>query len=174
VVILQSVSRDDLPDVGGALSGNPVYTVYLKVGDEREWLLEYCIPGTVNIKNSLSAPVTFTSGGPNAARIVTWGVPLAICSASGKGYRFSANPRTALLAIDVSVSIGRVCLAATVPMVSVPLLPACGWEAVAGFMGAASCRMSDRRLGPAGHQPLGRTSSKPTPTRSSAVRVSIG
>src|ERR1017187_7933662 len=44
VVILQSVARDDMPDVGGNLSGNPVYTVYLKVGDEREWLLEYCIP----------------------------------------------------------------------------------------------------------------------------------
>lgn len=48
VVILQSVARDDLPDVGGTLSGNPVYTVYLKVGDEREWLLEYCIPASVN------------------------------------------------------------------------------------------------------------------------------
>jgi hypothetical protein len=48
VVILQSVTRDDLPDVGGILSGNPVYTVYLSVGDAREWLLEYCIPASVN------------------------------------------------------------------------------------------------------------------------------
>jgi len=48
VVILQSVTRDDLPDVGGMLSGNPVYTVYLSVGDAREWLLEYCIPASVN------------------------------------------------------------------------------------------------------------------------------
>lgn len=52
VVILQSVARDDLPDVGGTLSGNPVYTVYLKVGDEREWLLEYCIPASVNSRAS--------------------------------------------------------------------------------------------------------------------------
>jgi len=52
VVILQSVARDDLPDVGGTLSGNPVYTVYLKVGDEREWLLEYCIPASANSRAS--------------------------------------------------------------------------------------------------------------------------
>jgi len=71
VVILQSVSRDDLPDVGGALSGNPVYTVYLKVGDEREWLLEYCVPANVtrtspyqvNIDDSgaVSAPYPVTT-----------------------------------------------------------------------------------------------------------------
>jgi hypothetical protein len=48
VVILQSVRRDDLPEVGATLSGNPVYTVYLSVGDAREWLLEYCIPASVN------------------------------------------------------------------------------------------------------------------------------
>lgn len=71
VVILQSVTRDDLPDVGGTLSGNPVYTVYLKVGDEREWLLEYCIPANVtrtspyqvNIDDSgaVSAPYPVTT-----------------------------------------------------------------------------------------------------------------
>ena len=44
VVILQSATRDDLPNVGTSLSGNPVYTVYLNVGDKREWLLEYCVP----------------------------------------------------------------------------------------------------------------------------------
>jgi hypothetical protein len=52
VVIQQSVSREDFPEAVGALSGNPVYTVYLKVGDEREWLLEYCIPGRVATKVS--------------------------------------------------------------------------------------------------------------------------
>ena len=26
------------------LTGNPVYTVYLRVGDQKEWLLEYCLP----------------------------------------------------------------------------------------------------------------------------------
>jgi hypothetical protein len=44
VVIMQSATRDDLPDLGGMLSGNPVYTVYLRVGDRKEWLLEYCVP----------------------------------------------------------------------------------------------------------------------------------
>jgi hypothetical protein len=44
VVIMQSAARDDLPDVAGILSGNPVYTVYLRVGDRKEWLLEYCEP----------------------------------------------------------------------------------------------------------------------------------
>jgi hypothetical protein len=44
VVIMQSATRDDLPDLGGLLSGTPVYTVYLRVGDRKEWLLEYCVP----------------------------------------------------------------------------------------------------------------------------------
>src|SRR5207244_2170300 len=46
VVIKQSATRDDLPDVGGLLTGTPVYTVYLHVGDHKEWLLEYCVPVT--------------------------------------------------------------------------------------------------------------------------------
>jgi hypothetical protein len=44
VVILQSRATDDLLDVGGTLSGSPVYTVYLAVGDRKEWRLEYCVP----------------------------------------------------------------------------------------------------------------------------------
>ena len=44
VVVMQSGGRDDLPDVGVTLTGSPVYTVYLPVGDNREWLLEYCVP----------------------------------------------------------------------------------------------------------------------------------
>ncbi len=52
VVILQSVARDGLPAVGATLSGNPVYTVYLSVGDAREWLLEYCIPASANPRTS--------------------------------------------------------------------------------------------------------------------------
>jgi hypothetical protein len=52
VVILQSVARDGLPAVGATLSGNPVYTVYLSVGDAREWMLEYCIPASANSRTS--------------------------------------------------------------------------------------------------------------------------
>jgi len=43
VVIMQS-ARDDLPDVKSLLAGSPVFTVYLQVGDRREWLLEFCMP----------------------------------------------------------------------------------------------------------------------------------
>lgn len=65
VVVMQSRARDDLPDVGGMLTGNPVYTVYLRVGDQREWLLEYCAqtgespqgnPYQINIDDA--APIT--------------------------------------------------------------------------------------------------------------------
>lgn len=44
VVILQSGGSDDPVGAGAILSGNPVYTVYLGVGDQKEWLLEYCLP----------------------------------------------------------------------------------------------------------------------------------
>jgi len=44
VVIVQSSTGDDSPDIAGILSGNPVYSVYLSVGDRKEWLLEYCGP----------------------------------------------------------------------------------------------------------------------------------
>jgi hypothetical protein len=46
VVIMQAASRDDLPDIGGTLAGNPVYSVYLRVGDRKEWVLEYCVAGS--------------------------------------------------------------------------------------------------------------------------------
>jgi hypothetical protein len=48
VVITQSLVRDDLPDLSRMLSGSPVYTVYLSVGDLKDWLLEYCVPAREN------------------------------------------------------------------------------------------------------------------------------
>ena len=48
VVITQSLVRDDLPDLSRMLSGSPVYTVYLSVGDLKDWLLEYCLPAREN------------------------------------------------------------------------------------------------------------------------------
>jgi hypothetical protein len=48
MVVLQSPSDDDLPDVGWHLTGNPVYSVYLRVGDRKEWLLQYCLPADSN------------------------------------------------------------------------------------------------------------------------------
>jgi hypothetical protein len=48
VVITQSLVRDDLPDLAGMLSGSPVSTVYLSVGDQKDWLLQYCVPAREN------------------------------------------------------------------------------------------------------------------------------
>ena len=45
---MQSVARDDLPDLARMLTGSPVYTVYLNVGDRKEWLMEYCVPARVS------------------------------------------------------------------------------------------------------------------------------
>jgi hypothetical protein len=76
VVIMQSATRDDLPDLGGILSGVPVYTVYLRVGDRKEWLLEYCVPGresvqanpyevTVEDVGSITPPYPLSTAIPN-------------------------------------------------------------------------------------------------------------
>jgi hypothetical protein len=45
VVVMQSATPDDFADLGSELTGNPVFTVYLRVGDRKDWLLEYCLPG---------------------------------------------------------------------------------------------------------------------------------
>jgi len=50
VVVTQSATRDDLSELGGILTGNPVYSVYLPVGDQKEWLLEYCVPAGENVR----------------------------------------------------------------------------------------------------------------------------
>lgn len=76
VVIMQPAVRDDLPETAGMLSGSPVYTVYLRVGDQREWLLEYCIPAVAKPQNmyqidvgdpgEISPPYPMTTVVPNA------------------------------------------------------------------------------------------------------------
>jgi hypothetical protein len=43
IVVTQSVP-EDLADAEGLLTGSPVHTVYLRVGDRKEWLLKYCVP----------------------------------------------------------------------------------------------------------------------------------
>lgn len=50
VVIMQSVARDELSGLAGMLTGSPVYTVYLSVGDQKEWLMEYCVPARANMQ----------------------------------------------------------------------------------------------------------------------------
>jgi hypothetical protein len=47
-VVVQSSSDQALPESVGALSGQPVYTVYLNVGAPKSWLLQYCVPRDVS------------------------------------------------------------------------------------------------------------------------------
>jgi hypothetical protein len=46
-VVVQSSSEQALPESVGALSGQPVYTVYLNVGAPKAWL-QYCVPRDVS------------------------------------------------------------------------------------------------------------------------------
>ncbi|MCS7314460.1 MAG: hypothetical protein RMI94_05210 [Bryobacterales bacterium] len=45
VVVVQPAPMDGIFDAAGALSGRPVYTVFLHVGAARHWILQYCVPG---------------------------------------------------------------------------------------------------------------------------------
>lgn len=45
VVVVQPAPMDGIIESTGALSGRPVYTVFLRVGAPREWILQYCVPG---------------------------------------------------------------------------------------------------------------------------------
>jgi hypothetical protein len=42
VVVTKPGGRNELNGSGSTLKGSPVYTVYLRVGDESEWTLEFC------------------------------------------------------------------------------------------------------------------------------------
>ena len=44
VIVSQTSVDEALPESAGALSGKPVYTVYVQVGAPRAWLLQYCVP----------------------------------------------------------------------------------------------------------------------------------
>jgi hypothetical protein len=44
VVVLGSADSARYPESVGALSGKLVYTVYLKVGLRKSWILQYCLP----------------------------------------------------------------------------------------------------------------------------------
>ena len=46
-IVVQSSSSDAWPDTIGLLSGKPVYTVYLQVGTQKDWVLQYCRPAEV-------------------------------------------------------------------------------------------------------------------------------
>ncbi len=44
VVVVESALPEALAQFGRTLSGRPVHTVYLKVGQSAEWVLQYCLP----------------------------------------------------------------------------------------------------------------------------------
>jgi hypothetical protein len=44
IVVVQNSTTETFPDAAEALSGRPIYTVYLQVGASKEWVLQYCIP----------------------------------------------------------------------------------------------------------------------------------
>ncbi|HUJ24289.1 MAG TPA: hypothetical protein VLX58_22290 [Bryobacteraceae bacterium] len=44
VVVVQSSGTEAFPEASAALSGRPIYTVYLQVGAPKEWILQYCVP----------------------------------------------------------------------------------------------------------------------------------
>ncbi|MBZ5596147.1 MAG: hypothetical protein LAP39_28210 [Acidobacteriia bacterium] len=46
IVVVQNSSSETFPDAAAALSGRPIYTVYLQVGSSKEWVLQFCVPET--------------------------------------------------------------------------------------------------------------------------------
>ncbi len=43
-VVIQSGGLEGLSESSGALSGRPIYSVYVKAGAAHDWILQYCIP----------------------------------------------------------------------------------------------------------------------------------
>ncbi len=44
IVVVQPSSSETFAEGADALSGRPIYTVYLQVGAPKEWILQYCVP----------------------------------------------------------------------------------------------------------------------------------
>jgi hypothetical protein len=44
IVVVQNSTSESFPDAAAALSGRPIYTVYLQVGATKEWVLQFCVP----------------------------------------------------------------------------------------------------------------------------------
>lgn len=74
VVVIGSSAAEAYPDSVGLMTGKVVYTVYLKVGSRKSWILQYCLPGpveqTLSAKGSatpLDAPWPFLIFRPDVA-----------------------------------------------------------------------------------------------------------
>ena len=74
VVVIGSSAAEAYPDSIGLMTGKVIYTVYLKVGLRKSWILQYCLPGLVEqqlrVKGSatpLDAPWPFLMLRPDLA-----------------------------------------------------------------------------------------------------------
>ena len=74
VVVIGSSAAEAYPDSIGLMTGKVIYTVYLKVGLHKSWILQYCLPGPVEqqlrVKGSatpLDAPWPFLMLRPDLA-----------------------------------------------------------------------------------------------------------
>ncbi len=47
VVVMGSANLEAYPDAAGILSGKLIYTVYIRAGWRKEWILQYCLPKAV-------------------------------------------------------------------------------------------------------------------------------
>jgi hypothetical protein len=50
VIVLGSADSTQYPESVGALSGKVIYTVYLKVGLRKSWIMQYCLPNKADKK----------------------------------------------------------------------------------------------------------------------------
>jgi hypothetical protein len=64
LVVTQSGADQVIPESAGALSGQPVHTVYLQVGAPRAWILQYCVPKEISPAASAVAGAVVTIGSP--------------------------------------------------------------------------------------------------------------
>lgn len=63
IVVVQSSSSETFPERTDALSGRPIYTVYLQVGAPKEWILQYCVP---NMAGPIQSGSVVNLGNPEA------------------------------------------------------------------------------------------------------------
>lgn len=68
VAVVQS--SGGVPGTAGLLNGRPVYSVYLSVGTQRDWILQYCLPRTETRSTAPSNTVQIASIAPVSAPYV--------------------------------------------------------------------------------------------------------
>ncbi len=65
IAIVQSSAS--VPGTSGLLNGRPVYSVYISVGEGKEWILQYCLPADEKQRATRSQVVQLSSPSPLAA-----------------------------------------------------------------------------------------------------------